>query len=192
MKFLKNLDHLKIIQFALGLSIFLIGYLITTFYFQMHDLKDYKQCIVLYNNASVNILHLELEMERDNHFTQDQLIKQNISSQKTNLDDLYIASFFKKNNILKKIDPEILNRKIKIKELVKSYEKFKNQIFKENSAANTRAFNLAVKSLKQSINKHNNYLESKIDLYNKNYDKLIASAKTSSYLIAIISIFLFI
>lgn len=191
MKFLKKFDHLKMIQLALGISIFSIGYLVTMFYFQMHNLKEYKQLIVLYNNANVNILHLELEMERDTYFSQYQLLNHTILSQKTYADDAYIASFFEGNLNLKEVDAQVIESEYEIKNLIDRYQDTKKQLFKNNYNANIKTFNAAVIDLQKKITRYSDYLDSKINLYNDNYDQLISSSKNSGLLIALISFVLF-
>jgi signal transduction histidine kinase len=192
MTFLKNIDYLKMIQFAMGISIFSIGYLITMSYFQVHNLKEYKQLIVFYNNANVNMLHLELEIQRDSYLTQDELLNQNILFQKENQDTLNINSFFEKKSNVKEVDSEIIQAKSEIKNLIKRYQDAKIQLFKKESNGNVRTFNLAVIALRNRMTNYIDYLESKVSLCDSNYEQLISSSKNSSFLIVLISLVLFI
>ncbi|CAM4063359.1 ATP-binding protein [Flavobacterium antarcticum] len=192
MKFLKKFNHLTMLKIALGISIFSIGYLITMFYFQMDDLKEYKHRIVMYNTANVNILHLESEIERDSYFAQTQVLNFNLSPQKTNLDVNYINTFLEKNNLLNDIDAEVLDRNARIKELVHEYNNAKNQLFTNSHTNRAGVFNSSVIALNRSISNYSTYLESQIRIYNDNYDIRIDNAKTSGFLIALISLVIFI
>ncbi|WP_432670816.1 sensor histidine kinase [Flavobacterium sp. SM2513] len=158
----------------------------------MQDLKDFKQRIVMYNTASINILHLESEIERDSYFTQTQVLNHSIFSQQTNLDSKYIATFFEKNNFLNSLDGKVLTKNNELKASLESYKEAKNQIFTENSVKNTSNFNSTVYELREDINNYSKYLESKIRSYNDNYDKMIESSKTSGFLIALISLVIFV
>ena len=192
MNFLKRIDHLKMLKFALAISIFSIGYLITMFYFQMQDLKDFKQQIVNYNTASVNILHLESEIERDSYFTQSQILNHSVFSQQTNLDNKYIATFFEKTNFLNKIDTTVLNKNNEIKNLINNYKESKSKLFTISSGENLTEFNSAVYDLVGGIHNYSNYLESKIEIYNQNYDEMINNSKISGFLTGIFSLVIFV
>lgn len=194
MKFLKKIDHLKLLKIALAISIFSIGYLITMFYFQMQELKDAKQKIVKYNTANNNVFYLELEIEKDNYLTQTQILNRSIFSQESNSENKYISSFLKlnKNVFLDTLDTTILSHESKIKTLIKDYQNSKKQLFTENSLKNINSFNSSVINLIKSINDYNKYVESQIKIYNDNYDKLIESSKTSGFLIALISLMIFV
>ena len=104
MNFLKKLDHLKLLQFALGISIFSVGYLITMFYFQMKELKEFKQRIVQYNNASLNILHFETDIERDFFYVKNQINTVSNTVTNSQINNQYITNFSKKNKFLNSLE----------------------------------------------------------------------------------------
>ena len=192
MNFLKKIDHLKLVQVALGISIFSIGYLITMFYFQMKDLKEFKHQIIIYNTAGINALHLEAELERDNYFTQSLLLNQTVLSRKTQVDDRYINSFLENTDFLNSNDANFIDKKSEITALIEIYKVDRNELLKNNSNKNLANYNATLVKLSKAIKTYSNYIESKIIVCNNNYDDLIDHSKTSGFLIALIALTIFV
>lgn len=192
MNFLKKLDHLKLLQLALGISIFSIGYLITMFYFQMNELKEFKQRIVQYNSASLNMLHFETDIERDYFYIQNQInIDSNLVS-RTKINEAYITNFYKKNEFLNTIDTLNLYNNSNTKALVKEYINTKNELLISNSVIKLNNLKAIQNDLINGIETQSIYLQNKIEEYNLNYDKMIDNSKTSGFLIALISLVIFV
>ena len=192
MNFIKKLNHLQLLKLALGISIFSIGYLIAMFYFQMQDLKEYKKRIVLFNSASIALLHLESAIEKDSYYTQSSLLNHTIFTKNTNSENDYLLHFFKKHAFLDTIDDVFLEKNNKLKTLLYEYHLSKKQILNEKSIGNINVFNSAVYHLLRNINSNSDYLETKIKVYNQNYDSMIDDSKSSGFLIALFSLVIFV
>ncbi len=139
MKFIKRINNFRLIKVVLGIAIFSIGYLLTMFYFQMKELEQVKQNIVLYNAGIVSILHLESDFEREINETQ------NLNISKVRFDENYISNFFKKNNELVSSKTTTTQIYKKTKTLFNNYFYIKNQsVNKKNSIEKKkfRKFNL--------------------------------------------------
>lgn len=192
MDFLKKINHSQLLQFALGISIFSIGYLITMFYFQMQDLKDFNHKIMLHNAASIATLKLENNLDRDSYFTQSIILKENVLSQNTNLDDNFIINFSNNSKFLNAADPAVKSKNREIITLIEQYKKFKIELLKDNNNQNTSNFNTNVNRLTEALHDYTKYIDSRINIYNKNYDRLLDDSKTSGFLIALISLVIFV
>ena len=191
MNFLKKLDHLKLLQFALGISIFSVGYLITMFYFQMKELKEFKQRIVQYNNASLNILHFETDIERDFFYVKNQINTVSNTVTNSQINNQYITNFSKKNKFLNSLETlKMYNDKTK--NLFKEYISIRNELVISNSVIQLINLETVQNDLIKDLENQSIYLQNKIEEYNQNYDKMIDNSKTSGFLIALISLVIFV
>lgn len=191
MNFLKKLDHLKLLQFALGISIFSVGYLITMFYFQMKELKEFKQRIVQYNNASLNILHFETDIERDFFYVKNQINTVSNTVTNSQINNQYITNFSKKNKFLNSLETLKLYND-KTKNLFKEYISIRNELVISNSVIQLINLETVQNDLIKDLENQSIYLQNKIEEYNQNYDKMIDNSKTSGFLIALISLVIFV
>ena len=191
MNFLKKLDHLKLLQFALGISIFSVGYLITMFYFQMKELKEFKQRIVQYNNASLNILHFETDIERDFFYVKNQINTVSNTVTNSQINNQYITNFSKKNKFLNSLETLKLYND-KTKNLFKEYISIRNELVISNSVIELINLETVQNDLIKDLENQSIYLQNKIEEYNQNYDKMIDNSKTSGFLIALISLVIFV
>lgn len=191
MNFLKKLDHLKLLQFALGISIFSVGYLITMFYFQMKELKEFKQRIVQYNNASLNILHFETDIERDLFYVKNQINTVSNTVTNSQINNQYITNFSKKNKFLNSLETLKLYND-KTKNLFKEYISIRNELVISNSVIQLINLETVQNDLIKDLENQSIYLQNKIEEYNQNYDKMIDNSKTSGFLIALISLVIFV
>ena len=191
MNFLKKLDHLKLLQFALGISIFSVGYLITMFYFQMKELKEFKQRIVQYNNASLNILHFETDIERDFFYVKNQINTVSNTVTNSQINNQYITNFSKKNKFLNSLETLKLYND-KTKNLFKEYISIRNELVISNSVIQLINLETVQNDLIKDLENQSIYLQNKIEEYNQNYDKMIDNSKTSGFLIALISMVIFV
>lgn len=192
MKFLEKIDHLKMLRFALGISIFSVGYLITMFYFQMNDIKEFKQQSVMYNNENINILHLESDVDADVYYVQSQVLSLNISPQKTRVDDNFVTAFLEKNSQLQLLDNNIAKKNNNLKLLLTNYIKAKDELLVRKLKNKTNKFNQSASALSQGIEDYSKYIDAKIKIYNENYELLIDKSKISGFLIALISLVIFV
>lgn len=191
MNFLKKLDHLKLLQFALGISIFSVGYLITMFYFQMKELKEFKQRIVQYNNASLNILHFETDIERDFFYVKNQINTVSNTVTNSQINNQYTTNFSKKNKFLNSLETLKLYND-KTKNLFKEYISIRNELVISNSVIQLINLETVQNDLIKDLENQSIYLQNKIEEYNQNYDKMIDNSKTSGFLIALISLVIFV
>lgn len=192
MNFLKNINHSKLLQVALGISIFSVGYLITMFYFQMQNLKDFKQQIVLYNSANINSAHLEAALERDIYFTQSIVLKQTVLSKNTTFDDDFFNSFSANISSLSSSDATFLSKRNEIIDLIERYKHTKNQLLINGNNVNTTSYNTTVTKLSKALQSYSDYIGLKINSDNQTYNQLIENSKTSGFLIALISLVIFV
>lgn len=192
MNFLKKLDHSKLLKFALGISIFSVGYLITMFYFQMQDLKDYKQQIVIYNNVSTAVLHLEAELERDVYLVQNIVLNKRSLDKQLRTNDKYIASL--KQNIanLNVNDNALTQQNSTLLALSNEYKVVKDQMFNNSTSENINKFNKVANKFSKALREYSAYIEVKIKDHNLNYDQLFENSKTSGFIIALISLVIFV
>lgn len=192
MKIIKEFDHLRLLKLGLAVSIFSIGYLITMFYFQIRDIQDYKHKSIIYNNAIVDILQLESEFERDNYLVQSLLDKQNINIKETKLNDKFFNHFFQKLDSLNQIDKVAQKYNTEIFSLIKKYQIAKNKLLNEEKISNKYKFNNLVFELTNELDYYSSYLKTKINEHNNIYNTLIENTKTSGFLIALISLVIFV
>lgn len=192
MQFIKKIDHLKWLKLGLAISIFSIGYLITMFYFQINQLNENHKRIVICNTLSNNFLTLESQIDHETYFAQSQLLNLNISTQNTSLENKYIEEFIQDNKNLNELDSEFSDKIKETKTLLRDFLNSKNQLIKSNSISNTSHFNRSVYKLQQNIINYNELLVRKSNYYNNNYQKLIGQTKTSGFLIALISLVIFV
>ena len=180
MNFLKKLDHLKLLQFALGISIFSVGYLITMFYFQMKELKEFKQRIVQYNNASLNILHFETDIERDFFYVKNQINTVSNTVTNSQINNQYITNFSKKNKFLNSLETLKLYND-KTKNLFKEYISIRNELVISNSVIQLINLETVQNDLIKDLENQSIYLQNKIEEYNQNYDKMIIIQKHQDF-----------
>lgn len=191
MNFLKKVDHLKLLQLALGISIFSTGYLITMFYFQMKDLKDFKHRIVQHNNASLNILHFETDLERDFFYLQNQNNFDFNTGSHTKIDRNYVKSFFEKNSIITS-DPLNFYNSNQTKALIEKYLSLRNNYVVSKSQLDLKKVQEVQNELIEDIENQAIFLKNVVQESDQKYDKLIDSSKTSGILIALISLVVFV
>ncbi|MDD3005032.1 ATP-binding protein [Flavobacterium sp.] len=192
MKIIKEFDHLKLLKLGLSVSIFSIGYLITMFYFQMRDIQEYKYKNILYNTAIVQILELKSEFERDNYFVQSLMDQQNIHSKKTKFNDKFLDQFFQNLYDLNQTDSVAQDYNNQIFSLTERYQNIKNKLLKENKISNKYEFNNLVFELINELDYYSSHLKNKISEHNTIYESLIQDSKTSGFLIALISLVIFV
>lgn len=192
MNFLKQLDHSKLLKFALGISIFSVGYLITMFYFQMRDLKEYKQRIVIFNNVSTAVLHLEAEFERETYLVQNTVLNKSRLENETRTTDSHIKSFSQNIAFLDATDNALIKRNSAILDLIKDAKDIKIELFRDYKKSSAQKFIITADQLSKSLKEYSSYIEAKVDEYNTHYDQLIDRSKTSGFLIALISLVIFV
>ncbi len=192
MQIKKKFDHLNFLKLGLAISIFSIGYLITMFYFQINELIENHKRIVTINTLSNNFLTLESEIDHDIYFTQSQLLNINIATQNTVLDNKYIEEFIQENKILNELDDKFSEKVKETKALLVDYLNHKNQLITSLSISNTSRFNHSVYKLQQNTTNFNELLVKKTNIYNNNNQKLISQTNTSGFLIALISLVIFV
>lgn len=192
MAFIKKIDHLKWLKLGLAISIFSIGYLITMFYFQINQLNANHKRIVICNSLNINFINLQSKIEQDSYNTQSQLLNLNLSSQKAQIDNNYIALFIEKNKNLNQIDNGFYFKFNDTKTLLKDYIKSKNQLLNVKTIRNINHYNRSVYNLTDNIKNYSEYLETKISSYSHKYEELIVQTKTSGFLIALISLVIFV
>lgn len=192
MKFLKKIDHLKLLQFALGVAIFSVGYLITMFYFQMKDLKEYKHKIASYNELKLEVSSLNFNLTTDRYYVESSFLNQNINANQVKNSANFSNSLFLKNDSINPIDEQTKKNNSQINDLLNRYQNITNQLLKSGSIYKVKNFNSVVKELEIAINSQIIYLQKQINRYNQNFDVRIDNAKMSGFLIALISLVIFV
>ena len=192
MEFLKKIDHIKLLKIALGISIFSIGYLLTMFYFQMNELENNKIEIEKYSKADIELLHFKSIIEEDSYRTQSQILNQSISSNTTDFNMITNAAFIKNAASFEGIEPKYAQKQNFIKELIVDYIAFKKELFAGKSNSTVSNYNTINANLLLNINELSADLESKINTSNDAYLQMLENSKTSGFLIALISLTIFV
>lgn len=192
MDFIRNLDPIKLLRIALGVSLFSIGYLLTMFYFQMNDLKECQYQLDSHHLDNVAILKLKANINRDNFQTQSQLINQSIVSEAIDFDAFSDHFFFTERTKITEEDAEISKKKAELKALVRKYDNVRNQLFDDPSGFDISTYNSSVYTLVNAVTNLNKLLEDKIFSLNAAYVKKLDKAKTTGFLIALISLTIFV
>lgn len=192
MNFIKKINHINLLKFALGISLFSIGYLLTMFYYQMQELKENKAEIELHSKLNAEILHLQLALEGDSYSTESQLLGQNVLAHKTNLEEYYSSSFLDKYASNKLFDKTLLLKNRKIKSLIEDYSFIKDKLFSPKSANATTTFNSILFQLNAELKSYSIYLEHKVDNNNATYYNQIDNSRTTGFLIALVALVIFV
>lgn len=192
MHFLKKLDHIKLLKLALGISLFSIGYLLTMFYFQMNELKESKKRIELYSDSVIQLLHFKSALETESYRTQSDVLNQNISNSASYYNDFDNAAFLKNPVLLNDNESNFLEKQNFIKELTTKFIKIKADLVANKSISTVAKFNTVDAELHLNINQHIKDLESTIKIYNAQYNQTLQNSKTSGFLIALVSLTIFV
>ena len=192
MQFIKKLDPIKLLRIALGVTLFSVGYLITMFYFQTKDLKACKNRIDTYQMLNVAVYKLKADIDRDNFQSQSQFINQSTVAKEIDFKEFSDHKFFHEADKIQLEDSFLLKRNSQLKALVEKYDIIRNQVFENPSNFNTEAFNSSIYSLTTAIDNYNKILEEKGANFNSEYLKLLEKSKTTGFLIALISLTIFV
>lgn len=192
MGFFTKIDHTKLLKFALGISLFSIGYLLTMFYFQMNELKEGKERIELLSNSTMQLLQFKSAIEAESYRIQSEILNQSISNLASDDSKLTNSSFLRSSISLKDFEPKFTDKQNSIKELAAKFTKIKSELTGTKSKSTVAKFNAVDSELHLNVNQIIKDLQSEIKLCNNEYDQKINNSKTSGFLIALVSLVIFV
>lgn len=200
MKFLKQNKYVFLLRIALGISIIAIGYLTTMFYFQMKDLASSFQSIENTNTTKNELEHLfsilkEDEIKLSNLIIADDIAvskgifnREEAKSKIANLRQLSIENKFFHHSILNL--ESLVDKKYVLFDEIVTLSKttpFDKDVFKEKLFENKRFNDNLYRFLEDDVKPN----LAGVKLQNENYPEKIASTRKTVFILAVLSILIF-
>lgn len=200
MKFLKQNKYVFLLRIALGISIIAIGYLTTMFYFQMKDLDSSFQSIENTNTTKNELEHLFSILKEDEIKLSNLIIADDIAVSKgifsreeakakiANLRQLSIDNKFFHHSILNL--ESLVDKKYTLFDEIVTLSKtipFNRDVFKEKLFENKRFNDNLYRFLEDDVKPN----LAGVKLQNENYPEKIASTRKTVFILAVLSILIF-